>query len=475
LNYYTLANILIAGICLGFGIMFLFNGLRRHDNRRLNLLFAVFALAYAGTLFNGVRFHNASTLESYLAINREDSIFVVLAFTALIWYVAEYTRVRPRLFLWGLTAAFVASGFVNIVRANLIYDQIIGLNSIVMPWGERVAYLEATDSGWSLLFLAAQLATLGFMVYAWVTQYRRGERGEALILSIGVLWFVAALSAELLGQAGVITPVFYGEFGFLGFVVAMSLQMANSMIKTEEELVDYRVNLERIVADRTAELAAAQAQLLVQAQETAVLEERSRIARDLHDSVTQTIYSAALIADVLPKVWVRNPEEGERNLFKLRQLVRGALAEMRTLLFELRPSALAKADLKTLLPQLSEAFTGRTHIPVDATVNVRNKLPVEVKTAVYRITQEALNNISKHAHATEASITLQQDSDTVQLTISDNGHGFDPANIASENMGIAIMQERAAAIQAQLTIESETEAGTQLHLIWHGQAEQNDE
>jgi signal transduction histidine kinase len=230
-----------------------------------------------------------------------------------------------------------------------------------------------------------------------------------------------------------------------------------------------------MVADRTVELAAAQAQLLVQAQETAVLEERSRIARDLHDSVTQTIYSATLITEVLPKVWVRNPEEGERNLFKLRQLVRGALAEMRTLLFELRPSALAKADLRTLLPQLSDAFTGRTHIPVDATVNLRNQPPVEVKTAIYRITQEALNNISKHAHATEASITLRQDSNTVQLTISDNGHGFDPANIASENMGIAIMQERAAAIQAQLTIESETEAGTQLHLIWHGQAEQNDE
>jgi hypothetical protein len=145
LNYYTLANILFAGLCLAFSIIFLFNGLRRHDNRRLNLLFATFALAYAGTLFNGVRFHNASTLESYLAINRGDSIFVVLAFTALIWYVAEYTKVRPRLLLWGLTAAFVASGFVNMVRGNLIYDQIIGLNSIVMPWGKRVAFLEATD------------------------------------------------------------------------------------------------------------------------------------------------------------------------------------------------------------------------------------------------------------------------------------------------------------------------------------------
>jgi signal transduction histidine kinase len=475
LAYYTIANAIVTGICFAFGLIFLFSGLRRRERKRLNMLFAVFALAYAATLFNGVRFHNATSTEMYVAIIRGDTVFVVTAFVALIWYVAEYTAVKPRPFLWALTAAFVASGLAQLARTNLLYDEILGLAAVTMPWGEEVTYLEATDSAWSLLFLAAQLAVLVYMIFACVRQFMGGRHSEALVLSIGVLWFVASIAAEILGQAGVLPPIFYGEFGFLGFTVALSLQMANSVIRNEEELAAYRLNLEDLVSQRTAELEQAQQELVQQAQQTATADERNRIARDLHDSVTQTIYSATLITEVLPKVWVRNPEEGERNLFKLRQLVRGALAEMRTLLFELRPSALAKADLRTLLPQLSDAFTGRTHIPVDATVNLRNQPPVEVKTAIYRITQEALNNISKHAHATEASITLRQDSNTVQLTISDNGHGFNPANIASENMGIAIMQERAAAIQAQLTIESETEAGTQLHLIWHGQAEQNDE
>ena len=110
--YYTIANAIVTGICFAFGLIFLFSGLRRRERKRLNMLFAVFALAYAATLFNGVRFHNATSTEMYVAIIRGDTVFVVTAFVALIWYVAEYTAVKPRPFLWALTAAFVASGLL---------------------------------------------------------------------------------------------------------------------------------------------------------------------------------------------------------------------------------------------------------------------------------------------------------------------------------------------------------------------------
>jgi hypothetical protein len=264
LNYYTVANGIVAGICLGFGIIFSFTGMRRRDNRRLNLLFALFSLSYAATLFNGIRFHNATSVEQYVALVRGDSLFVLLAFTSLIWYVAEYTQVKPRIFLWGLTAVFFISALANAFRRNLLYDQILGLNTISMPWGEQVAYLEATDTVWSLLFLIAQLAVMGFTVFACVLQYRRGERIEALILSIGVFWFVASIAAEILGGAGALPPIFYGEFGFLGFVVAISLQMSNEAIKSDEQLVAYRTNLEELVKQRTAELEKAQEKLVKQ-------------------------------------------------------------------------------------------------------------------------------------------------------------------------------------------------------------------
>ena len=364
MNYYTIANGIVAGICLGFGIIFLFTGLRRKDNKRLNLLFAVFALAYAGTLLNGIRFHNAISVDVYVAVNRVDSLFVVLAFSSLIWYVAEYTRFKPRVFLWALTAIFIISGAANIMRTNLLYDQILSLNTITMPWGEEIAYLEGTDSYWSLLFLLAQVIVLGYMVYACIRQYRRGERSEALILSIGALWFIAALAAEILGEAGVIPFIFYGEFGFLGFAVAVSLQMSNEAIKTEEELTEYRTNLEDLVSRRTAELEAAQEKMVRQTKEKATIEERGRLARDLHDAVTQTLYSAAFFAEALPTTWERNPERGRLNLGKLRQLVRGALAEMRTLLFELRPGALQEAELEILLRQLADGLTGRIEYPI---------------------------------------------------------------------------------------------------------------
>jgi signal transduction histidine kinase len=153
-------------------------------------------------------------------------------------------------------------------------------------------------------------------------------------------------------------------------------------------------------------------------------------------------------------------------LIKLRQLVRGALAEMRALLFELRPSALESADLETLLPQLADAFSGRTRIPVAVVLNGRQQLPTDVKIAIYRITQEALNNIAKHAEATEVALKLTQETGSVQLTIHDNGCGFNKENTAPEQMGIAIMQERAEAIHAQLNLNSQHEAGTQLQLNW---------
>ncbi len=464
--YYTIANGIIAGACFGFGIIFLFSGLRRRDGKRLNLFFAVFALAYAATLFNGIRFHNATFVEAYVAIIRQDTIFVVLAFTALIWYVAEYTQVKPLVFLWGLTGVFVASGVAQLVRTNLIYDQIIGLNAVTMPWGEQVAYLEATDSVWSLLFLAAQLAVLGFSVFACIRQYQLGQRSQVLILSIGVLWFVAALGTELLGQAGVITPIFYGEFGFLGFVVALSLQMSNEIIKTEEQLTDYRLNLEDMVRQRTADLEATQEKLLLQTQKQAAVDERNRLAQDLHDVVSQILFSINLIAISLPRLWKRDPVMAGRSTNELQRLTRGALAEMRILLRELRPHTIAEAELGTLLSQLGQSIAARHDIMVDIQVSSDCNLPPEVHVVLYRIAQEATNNITKHAEASQVKMDLECDEQEVRLTITDDGEGFDINEEPSDNMGLIIMQERVDAIGADLTIQSRPGAGTNVDVIW---------
>jgi signal transduction histidine kinase len=457
----------VAGVCLGFGILYLFIGYRRRTNKFRNLTFAVFALAYAATLLMGIGYHNANSVASFLALGRIDVIFVLSALVALIWFISAYTSFQPRMFLFILSASIVFSGLGGMLSPSLIYNDPV-LTTLTLPWGEEIVNLEGSENIFGIIALLAQLATLGFIIVAGIVQFRRGERKPAVILLAGMSWFIIALFYEILGMSGLVTYVPLAETGFIGIALAMSLQMAGEVFRSEEELVIYRLNLENMVMERTVELEAAQAQLVDQATTTATFEERSRLARDLHDEVTQTIYSAALIAEVLPKVWARSPEEGERNLQKLRQLVRGALAELRTLLFELRPAALEAAQLPDLLHYQSDAFTGRTRIPVNLDVagDGNGALPAKVKIGLFRIAQETLNNVAKHAGATRVNIALQQSPDEIQLMVVDNGRGFEPAEATADRMGLRMMGERADNLGMNLLVESKPGIGTQVSVTW---------
>jgi PAS domain S-box-containing protein len=232
---------------------------------------------------------------------------------------------------------------------------------------------------------------------------------------------------------------------------------------------DHRRLLEQRIAERTDELNAANERLREKAALDAVTAERTRLARDLHDAVTQTLFSTTLIAEVIPDLWEINRHEGLRRLEELRQLTRGALAEMRTLLVELRPNALVEVPLSVLLRQLTDAMIGRARIAIqlsaegDAAGGTR--LPADVQVGLYRIAQEALNNVVKHAKASQAVVTLRQ-GETVRLTVADNGAGFDPGAVTADHLGLKIMRERAEAIGARLSIYSEPGDGTQVSVVW---------
>jgi len=208
------------------------------------------------------------------------------------------------------------------------------------------------------------------------------------------------------------------------------------------------------------------ARLYEQAEQAAIAAERHRLARDLHDAVTQTLFSANLIADVIPRIWKRNPEEGLENLEELRQLTRGALAEMRTLLLEMRPESLERSDIKSLLTQLADAFIGRVRVPVLLVIHGDCELTHEVKIVFYRVAQEALNNVAKHSGAKHVELHLDCQAGHLNLCIQDDGLGFDPASITPDHMGIGIMRERASSIGARLKIESPVGQGTTVELDW---------
>jgi nitrate/nitrite-specific signal transduction histidine kinase len=208
------------------------------------------------------------------------------------------------------------------------------------------------------------------------------------------------------------------------------------------------------------------AHLYLEAEQSAAAAERNRLARELHDAVTQTLFSASLIAEVLPLMWERKPDEGRRRLEELRQLNRGALAEMRTLLLELRPSALLEAELGELFHHLAEAFNGRVRVPVEYIFDGECNPPAEVKVGLYRIAQEALNNTAKHAFAEHVSLEIYCRPDCIQMFIRDDGQGFDPSRIPPEHLGVGIMKERAEAIQAELDISSAIGEGTEVAIKW---------
>ena len=231
------------------------------------------------------------------------------------------------------------------------------------------------------------------------------------------------------------------------------------------EFVEEDVNLASAFANQAA-LAIQNSRLYARAQEAAALEERQRLARDLHDAVTQTLFSASLIADVLPRTWERDPTLGMQHLEDLRRLTRGALAEMRTLLVELRSTALVDTPLPELLQQLAEATMGRRRLRVTVAIEGECSVPPDVQVVFYRVAQEALNNTAKHARAGHAELRLRSSNHSLELRIADDGRGFDPAVIQGGHLGVGIMRERSTSIGAELDINSQPDAGTHVTLNW---------
>jgi two-component system sensor histidine kinase/response regulator len=202
----------------------------------------------------------------------------------------------------------------------------------------------------------------------------------------------------------------------------------------------------------------------LQSLELAKMEERQRIARDLHDAVSQTLFSTGILAETL--LMSTEDEKTAKGLQRIYQLTQGALAEMRTLLLELRPEAMEKTELGELLHHLADMMIARTPAEVTAHINEHIVLDAEVKTAFYRIAQEALNNVLKHARASSIIIELSQHNGTTMLRISDNGSGFDPAHVPHGHFGLSFMAERAQLIGAELFVNGKKNHGTDVILTY---------
>ncbi len=206
--------------------------------------------------------------------------------------------------------------------------------------------------------------------------------------------------------------------------------------------------------------AVANARLHGQAQQLAAVEERTRLARELHDSVTQSLFSASLIAQAAQSLWKRDPERAKERLDRTAELCAGALAEMRALIFELRPAALQEEGLVSALRKHAAARQARDGVVVDVAVQEERRLPPNCEEAAYRIVREALHNVVKHARATHVAVQLDFQPGRLMIEIRDNGQGFDAAAAAGRGLGLTSMRERAEGLGGILAIESTVGVGT---------------
>uniref|UniRef100_A0A540V8C4 Oxygen sensor histidine kinase NreB n=1 Tax=Litorilinea aerophila TaxID=1204385 RepID=A0A540V8C4_9CHLR len=202
--------------------------------------------------------------------------------------------------------------------------------------------------------------------------------------------------------------------------------------------------------------------------DAAALRERSRLARELHDSVTQALYSSVLYIEAV-RLSFANGQANlvEENLQELHAMIRQAIADMRLLIFELRPPILDEVGLTGALQARLEAVEVRSgihpHLRITGDVP-RLSEAAEVENELYRIIQEALNNMLKHAQASQVFIDLHVAADRVRLTIQDDGVGFDPASQEAGGMGIRNMKERAQQLGGELAIYSCPGQGTQIQV-----------
>jgi len=256
-----------------------------------------------------------------------------------------------------------------------------------------------------------------------------------------------------------------------------------------ERLAGIGAELGRLLPERDAELvvellamAMADSRRVDQERRLAVLEERQRLARDLHDSVSQLLFSATLLAESIPGIYQRSPADGAQRLERLIELNRKALGEMRALLRELTPAGSGADFSSRELPPpavavlhrrgLVEALRGELaaleaqglHTRLEASSYERQSR--ECEEMLLKVAQEALANVAKHAGASEVSLRLATLSEEVRLTVRDNGRGFDARRSVRETerreggLGLASMRDRIRAMSGRLVVESAPGLGT---------------
>ena len=243
----------------------------------------------------------------------------------------------------------------------------------------------------------------------------------------------------------------------IGVLDAQSEQI-NGFDQTDAEMLQALANQAGIAIENV--------RLHEQAKHVAILEERQRLARDLHDSVTQSLYGLNLYAEAaMGHLDLAQLDQVRQHLNDIQNTAQESLAEVRLLIYELRPPVLEQEGLVTALQNRLYSVENRAELKSNLKSNLKERLPLSVEEGLYRIALEALNNTIKHAQAKKVEINILRDMETVTIEISDDGKGFDPTTACQDGcLGILSMQERASVQDWIFRLDSSPGAGTRIRV-----------
>jgi signal transduction histidine kinase len=233
-------------------------------------------------------------------------------------------------------------------------------------------------------------------------------------------------------------------------------------IGASEFTLDDQATIEMLAAH--AAIAIENARLYERSRELSVTEERNRLARELHDSVVQMLFSISLTAEAMTGLIDRNPDEAKAQAEALRELARQASQEMRSLIFELRPAELESDGLLPTLAKHIDVVRRVSHKEIELRDDGYVRQPLALEKELFRIVQEALNNAVKHSEASQIAVSLGTNDGQARVTVKDDGVGFDPADplIRTRRLGLTSMEERAEALGGKMRIKSKRGKGTRV-------------
>ncbi|HNS52126.1 MAG TPA: GAF domain-containing protein [Anaerolineae bacterium] len=232
--------------------------------------------------------------------------------------------------------------------------------------------------------------------------------------------------------------------------------------QAERQFSDEEINLSVTFADQAA-LAIENARLREQVEQAAAMQERGRLARELHDSVTQSLYSVTMYTEAAARLLPPSLEAAAEHLRDARDTAQEALREMRLMIYQLRPPVLEKGGLAVALQVRLDAVERRGGMRADLIVEGEDRLSPSVQAELHQIAHEALNNALKHAHARQVKVHLEFGDAVARLAVQDDGLGFDPEDAkAGGGLGLPGMRERAQKIGGQLEIESAPGRGARI-------------